>query len=189
MASVALLGSASRPFFDDDDIGYEIVRGQRVEAPPMSPNATNVASILLGMMMMRGSRPQGRANTETLYLIDRAENIQRRPDLAFVSYTRWPRNQPVPSTNAWDVVPNLAVEVISPTNVANELLTKLHEYFRCGVELVWIVYPLFEQIYVYTSPTSVRILDRASDLDAGTLLPGFQLSLSELFERPEETPA
>ena len=41
---------------------------------------------------------------------------QRRPDVAFVSYNRWPRQRRVPRTEAWEVVPNLVVEVVSPTD-------------------------------------------------------------------------
>jgi Uma2 family endonuclease len=188
MVTSGLLGPAFGQLPPDDDIGYEIVNGQRVESPPMSADATVLASQLI-IFAGPGARSVGRFATETLFVLDDENDLQRRPDIAFVSYQRWPKGRPVPSTSAWDVIPNLAVEVVSPTNLANEIVNKVHEYFRCGVEQVWVVYPVVEQVYVYTSPKAVRILGRDDELDGGALLPGFRLPLAELFERPEEAPA
>ena len=74
--------------------------------------------------------------------------------------------------NAWDVVPDLAVEVISPYNLAEESLQKVREYFQAGVTLVWVVYPEERQVYVYESPTQIRVLTTDDTLDGGTVLPG-----------------
>ena len=76
------------------------------------------------------------------------------------------------------------MEIISPTNSANEVLGKVEDYFACGVQRVWVIYPLFSKVYDYASATSVRILTRADRLSGGDVLPGFELPLSELFEEP-----
>ena len=124
----------------------------------------------------------GRALCEALFHLPLPKDRNRRPDVAFVSYQRWPKNRPIPRVdNAWDVVPDLAVEVISPTDVAENVQTKVAEYFQAGVTLVWVVYPLQSQVYVYQSPTQVRILTAANELDGGAVLPGFRLALAELF--------
>jgi Uma2 family endonuclease len=109
---------------------------------------------------------------------------KRRPDLAFVSYARWPQDKPVPDVEAWEVVPNLAVEVISPTNRAPEILDKVQEYFQVGVERVWVIFPSHRVLYVYASPTDVRVLTEASDLTDESLLPSFRLPLHLLFGPP-----
>src|SRR5207249_957331 len=106
----------------------------------------------------------------------------RRPDVAFVTYERWPMNRPIPLTdNAWDVVPDLAVEVSSRHDLAEELVQKLTEYFQAGVRLVWVIYPKQRLVYVYESPTQVRGLTQSDELDGGTVLPGFRLPLANLF--------
>jgi Uma2 family endonuclease len=82
----------------------------------------------------------------------------------------------------------LAIEVISPTNLAEEVLDKFHEHFRAGVRRVWVIYPGTSQVYDYDAPTSVRILARTEELDGGGFVPGFRLPLTALFEdadRPE----
>ena len=55
-----------------------------------------------------------------------------------------------------------------------------------GVAVVWILLPQQERVYVYTSPTAVRILSRADDLTGDQLIPGFRLALTELFPPPDE---
>src|SRR5262245_36311892 len=70
------------------------------------------------------------------------EGPARRPDVAFVTYDRWPyRTLPEGDPPALDVIPNLAVEVISPTNTAIEVIDKIRDYFFAGVDLVWVIYP------------------------------------------------
>lgn len=105
----------------------------------------------------------------------------RRPDVAFVSYERWAKNRPLPFTDAWDVIPNLAVEVVSPTDKADEIEQRIAEYFRAGVQLVWVVYPTWSKIHVYQSPTQISVRTRADFLDGGAVVPGFKLALAELF--------
>lgn len=79
------------------------------------------------------------------------------------------------------MLPDLCVEVISPHDVADEIETRISEYFEAGVRLVWAVYPRQERFYVYDTPSQVRRLTRSDTLDGGAVLPGFQLPLTELF--------
>ena len=93
----------------------------------------------------------------------------------------------MPTTaDGWEVVPNLAIEVVSPTNTASDLDAKVEEYFHAGVELVWVIYPVTEKIYVYESITQISIVTASDVLDGGAVLPGFRLALSELFEHLPE---
>ena len=103
------------------------------------------------------------------------------------TYDRWSPQQRVPRTEAWEVVPNLVVEVVSPTDRAEDLMDKVAEYLCAGVECVWVVFPSQEQIHVYESPTSVRILTRTDVLRGGPVLPHFQLPVAALFDEAEET--
>jgi Uma2 family endonuclease len=161
---------------------YEVVNGQVVEKPPMGTYETWIASRLMRWMI--SCDPEGRFGQvviEMLFRIDQATELQLRPDLAFVSHARWPRDRPAPRGAAWDVVPDLAVEVVNPSSSANEVIDKLHEYFQAGVQQVWLVYPRRSEIYVYEAPTRVRILGRGDELDGEALLPGFRLPLATLF--------
>jgi Uma2 family endonuclease len=171
---------------DAEESLYEVVDGRRVEIPPMSAYAAKIASRLSTELNNHARAHQlGEAVVETLFRLplteDRGRN--RQPDVAFVAYQRWPADRPQPEdANAWDVVPDLAVEVISPHNLAEEILDRLLEYFRADVRLVWVVYPRQRMIFVFDSPTRVQALSQDDTLDGGPVLPGFRLPLGNLFD-------
>jgi Uma2 family endonuclease len=162
------------------DVLYEVVKGEVTEIAPMGVYETWIASVLIQSLV--AERKWGRAVIETLFDFTKLVGNKRRPDLAFVSYRRWPREKQVPRTEAWDVVPDLAVEVVSPTNTADDVLTKIFEYFQVGVERVWVVYPTQRQIYVYSSPAELKIVSEKDELTEDELLPGFRLPLRTLFD-------
>lgn len=175
-------GSPAEPFVAGD-ILYEVVDNEIRELPPMGARESGLTSYLHELLAPFTRKKQlGLTYMEMLFLIGGPRNLQRRPDVSYVSYQRWPKGKTVPATNAWKVVPDLAVEIISPSNGANEIIEKLEDYFTCGVRRVWVFYPLVSKVYDYASPTSVRILTRAETLPGGELLPGFELPLTELFE-------
>lgn len=166
----------------ENDAGlYEVVNGRRVELL-VGAFEIDIASELLGHLRpFARAKGLGRAVTEMLFLLASVAT-KRRPDVAFVSYARWPRERRVPRGEAWEVVPELAVEVVSATNTAEEILAKIREYFQAGVKRVWVIYPTEEQVYSYDSSTHNRILTRKDDLDGEDILPGFRLPIAVLFE-------
>lgn|SRR5262249_9052897 len=174
-----------------DDGLYEVVDGQRVRVPLMGVFAAWIASELHSYLAyFARTNDLGRALTEALFHLPAPINRDRRPDVAFVSYARWAKSRPLPRTdNAWDVVPNLAAEVVSPTDSAEQLEQKIAEYFRAGVQLVWVVYPMQSKIHVYAAPTQITVLTKADVLDGGNVLPGFRLTLDQLFTEPADAEA
>jgi Uma2 family endonuclease len=156
------------------------VNGEIVETEPMGAYATWIASLLL--QALAGQQSQGRAVMEMLFDFTKSTGRKRRPDLAFVAFGRWPRERKVPVPEGWEVVPNLAVEVVSPTNPADEVIDKVSEYFTAGVERVWVIYPLQRQVYAYKSPTDITVLAGNDELTDASLFPGFRVTLGELFD-------
>jgi Uma2 family endonuclease len=183
--SVAIPSSSSegRWLEPPGDVLYEVVDGRVVELPPMGAYESDIANWLAEVLteIARAGR-LGRVFVELLFRIDVTQDLRRRPDIAFVSAARWPYGRRVPKGEAWDMVPDLAVEVVSKSNTADEILAKLGDYFRTGVRLVWVVYPSVREVYVYTSPTDVQILAGPAVLDGGEVLPNFHISLHRLFE-------
>jgi Uma2 family endonuclease len=162
---------------------YEIVNGERVELPPMSIYASRIA-FQLGIRLETHAEAhrQGMAVTEAMFILDPVKDLRRRPDVAFVSAATWPLDRPLPESGDWQVIPDLAVEVVSPNDLFEDLLGKMREYFQYGTKQVWIVSPASQQIYVYESPTLPRILTADQELDGGTILPGFRLPVGWLFQ-------
>ncbi len=167
----------------EPDYLFEIVDGQYVEKPSMSARDDSIASQLLyELIAFDPKRQLGRVLSETLFVLDRDKKRKRRPDLAFVTRKRWPPEKHPAFTTGWDVVPDLAIEIISPTNKSNDDMDKLDEYFQAGVRLVWYVYPRHRRICIYTSTTQSRIVQVGDELEGGDVLPGFRLPLAVLFE-------
>lgn len=173
--------------YDDPptDVLFEVVNGERVEKP-MSVFEQVLASFLHEQLAPFCTQHDlGRAVNETMFAIPGSGN-DRKPDVAFVSYQTWPKSRPIPRVNAWPVAPDLAVEVVSPTDRMLDVFDKMHEYFRGRVRVVWVIFPNVEQVHVYTSPSAVRILTKADDLTADPLFAGFRLPLAELFPAADD---
>ena len=139
MASSSLLVSEHETVLAvQDEPLYEIVDGQRVELPPMSAYTTWIASRLhLRLGLYAEDKGLGTSVSEMLFVLDAEHNLRRRPDVAFVSTVRWSLDRALPETGDCEVVPDLAVEVISPNDIFKDVLAKVREYFHYGVQVVW----------------------------------------------------
>jgi len=171
---------------ETDDALCESIHGQRVEMPAMSFFAAKIAT-RLGAKLSGYSETHelGEVVIEGVFVIPLPEDPtrKRRPDIAFVSSGRLESGGGSDlNANAADVVPDLAIEVTSPTDRAEDQREKILEYFQAGVRAVWVVYPRLRIVDVYESPTRVQILTEADTLRGDPVVPGFELMLSKLFE-------
>jgi Uma2 family endonuclease len=159
-----------------------MVNGRYRQLPPMSPRAavfaSRLATRLATYVAFHGS---GEVLLQLLCGLKTTPRQELRPDVAFVSYDRWPRDRPWPDTDPTPVVPELAVEVVSPNDVAEDLLHKVKAYLEAGTQLVWVVYPPAGWVVVFEPGGRSRYLTAADELDGGTVLPEFRLRLRELF--------
>jgi Uma2 family endonuclease len=104
----------------------------------------------------------------------------RIPDVTYIAWHRIPGGR-MPDAPIPDLVPDLAVEVLSKSNTAAEMQRKRREYFAAGTSLGWLVDPESRSVSVYTSEDEVTVIDENAQLTAAELLPGFSLSIRELF--------
>lgn len=107
-------------------------------------------------------------------------NQMRRPDLAYFS------GEQINTSLISDAepIPAFAVEIISPTDDAEDVETKLVEYFKAGVQVVWHIYPENQVVYVYTSRKNVTLCLEDDVCRAAPVLPDFSLSVNALFTAP-----
>ena len=102
----------------------------------------------------------------------------RIPDLAFLTAARMAGLDLHQRPSG---APDLAVEVVSPGNDADDLARKVQQYLLTGAQLVWVVYPESQLVYAHRPGERVEVLERAQTLTAPALLPGWSLPLAELF--------
>ena len=173
----------------DPDDQYEVVNGLIVEEPPLAAIGYWIASRLVrGIILHDSSGELGGVCVGAPFILERSPRLRRRPDIAYVSAERWPVGLAPSTAAAWDVVPDLAVEIVSPTDHAYDVMAKLEEDFRVGVRLVWVIYPEFRKVYAYGSTTSLRILQDGDELEGGPVLPGFRFPVAGLFQTQEGGP-
>jgi Uma2 family endonuclease len=104
----------------------------------------------------------------------------RGPDVAFVSWDRLPGGR-VPEDAVPEIVPDLAIEVLSEGNTRAEMSRKRREYFHAGVRQVWMVDLNERTVAVYTDINKVQILEETETISGGDVLPGMVISLAEVF--------
>lgn len=110
-----------------------------------------------------------------------SDNTVIAPDIAFIRADRVPKE---PVEGYLPFAPDLAVEVMSPSNNASEMSRKIDLLMQHGTQLIWIVHPTTKAIDVYSADgdiVKVSFLKLADTLTGGVVLPDFTLKLSELF--------
>jgi Uma2 family endonuclease len=110
------------------------------------------------------------------------KKVSHYPDVSFVSQERLPGN---PRTYLM-LAPDLAVEVISPSDKDYDIDDKVDEYQRAGVRLIWIIHPANRTVDVYQIARGLRSQRYISEdeLDGGDVIPGFKLKVSDIFDYP-----
>jgi Uma2 family endonuclease len=176
------LDEIEQPIIEPDD-EYEVVDGRIVEEPHLGMFEHRMAyRLAVSISFFDPSGRLGEVVPDGLFILRHNPMLRRRPDVAFVSTQRWPTDRSPIREVAWDVIPDIAVEFTSPSDLIDDLMDKIEEYFAAGVRLVWVIYPKQRKLYAYQSPTSVAVLSEGDELDGGAVLPGYRLSLTPLFE-------
>jgi len=103
----------------------------------------------------------------------------RGPDVAYFSKERLKKERrPVGYST---VAPDLCVEIVSPRDRWSDITEKVNEYLAIGVRLVWVIDPARRKAHVYAPKMPPQVLQGKEKLDRETVLPGFKLSIEELF--------
>ena len=168
---------------NDPDPLYEVVDGRVIEVDAMGAFSSWIATGLsVSLFVFVKAGRLGHVITENLFVLDAPDRLKRRPDVAFISASRWPVDCDPPDGD-WEVVPDIAIEVISPRDTDRAVQAKMREYFRYGVAQVWLLRPDDRSISVYESPSVVKIYREGDRIESGSLLPGWSLEIESLFEK------
>ena len=160
---------------------YELVKGELFEMPPAGGRHGSVAmriGIVLGSYVRANDLGEVFA-AETGFILRRDPDTVRAPDAAFVDRERLPAGELPPGY--LEMVPDLAVEVVSPGDSAREVLEKVADWMRSGVRLVWAIDPATRSVIVYRLLDDFDVLSEDDTLDGGRVIPGFSANLKDLF--------
>jgi Uma2 family endonuclease len=163
-----------------DARGYELIDGHLVERKLMGAYADHIAArITSALIVFNNQQPVGWVfGSETTFQCFGSPDTLRRADVSFIRHGRLPGEKP-PEGNI-RIAPDLAVEVVSPTNTADEVEDKVLDYISAGVELVWVVYPHARTVHVRRKNGPPDVLDETQKLDGDSVLPGFSCAIKNL---------
>ena len=165
----------------DDDHRYELAHGELIRMTPTGAEHGAVTA-RLGQILAEHVLAHGAGvccGAETGFILRRAPDVVRAPDAAFIARARIPKNG-VPA-GYWPFAPDLAVEVISPSDRLPDVHAKVNEYLSAGTRLVWLVEPAAQAVHVYRSPGDLRVVRSNGELTGGDVLPGFRCAVRKLF--------
>ena len=163
-------------FLQSDLEGYEYVNGELI---PRMPTSLKHGKINTSLILSLGSHVRENQLGD-IYSSDTGFRIGERmliPDIAFVSHARIPDDM----DKASPIPPDLAVEVVSPTDVLNRIVEKAFAYLAAGTQLVWVVEPKSKTVMVYRSETDIKLLTRNDTLTGEDVVEGFACQVAELF--------
>ncbi len=167
----------------DNGMRHELVDGElRTMAPAGGEHggivmhfggrlATFVEDHDLGVMM----------SSETGFVIAGEPETVRCPDFAFVAKSRIPQ-EGIPK-GFWKIVPDLACEVVSPSDTLFDVEEKVQQYLQSGVRLVWLINPKQRTVTVYRPGPIVRVLTIRDSIEGEEVIPGFSYRVQKVFAR------
>ncbi len=158
---------------------WELLEGEPVAVTPSADRSGWIAGEIFGLIRahVRATNAGWAFPAETGFVLFADRATVRSPDAAFVRRERLPkftdRFVPVP--------PDLAVEVLSPSDRMADALSKVAMCLEAGVALVWLVDPATRTATVFRPDSAPRTAGRDGSLDGGDVLPGLAISLAEVF--------
>lgn len=165
----------------EDGSRSELVRGRVVREPPAGMDHGRLASHLVFLLtdFVRRTGVGQVFTADTGFVLFQDPPTVRAPDVAFVARDRLP--PPAESAGFGRLAPDLAIEIVSPSNTTAGILEKVEDYLKAGAGLVWVVEPRRRSITEYRCRNEIRLLGEDDELRGYDVLPGFSLRVSEVF--------
>lgn len=171
---------------------FDMIDGERIPWMPNVALPTWIIRLIYDFMRAYGIQHQnGEAFFETTYILPENYNSKwvtnsLTPDVMFIKESRlteYRQNTPDWKAMPYAIIPDVVVEVISPTDKYADVATKIERYQTDGVPLIWIVNPKSETISIYTPDRSkVTVLSKEDTLTGGDVLPDFSLAVADIFD-------
>ncbi len=159
-------------------VRYELDEGELIEMTPASYQHNRIRGRIEQWLR---EYPEAQGLGEVVAEMDfrLSSDVVRTPDVSFITNAQL---QVIHPTDALlQGAPALAVEIISPSNTASEIVRKRNQYLAAGSQAVWVVYPEQREIEVFRAGDRPLILSEQDSLTDGQLFPGLSLSLNYIF--------
>ena len=168
------------------DISREIVNGQWVDAGEEKMTGELHGAIATSLIIGLGSHVKthklGRVYpADTTYILEEDKDGVQRMRLPDVSFVAADHVKTRDRGTYYQLAPDLAIEIISPSERAVAMRAKLKDYLRTGVRQVWQVYPETQEVVVYLADGTVRTYGIGQTIPGDEIVPGFTLPVADVF--------
>lgn len=167
----------------EDGYRYELVEGEIIRMSPPSGEHGSLAGRFVHFLYVHEDSPRpGHILVETGFILTRDPDTVRSPDVSYIRRDRVSREQLqrgfIPGA------PDLAVEIMSPSDTVAETLAKVQAYLAAGTLLVVVLEPRTQSVSVYRPDGTARVLRAAANdtLELPEVMVGFKVAVSELFD-------
>ena len=163
-------------FLASDLEGYEYIEGELIPRMPTSMKHGTISIQLSSRLFQHVHENQ----LGKVYPASTGFQVGERmliPDVAFLSKARIPDD----ANKASPIPPDLAVEVVSPTDASDRIEEKAFAYLAAGTQLVWVLRPRSKTILVYRSETDIQLLTQNDILTGEDVVEGFSCPVAALF--------
>lgn len=160
---------------------YELVKGVLKE---MTPTGFHHGQLVVNLTISLGAHVKANSlgvvvGAETGFKIESNPDTVLAPDVAFVRQERV--LQTGRTEKFWPGAPDLAVEVLSPSDTVYEVEEKVAAWLAAGTSMVWVLNPKQRTLHVHRPNASLRVLSESDVLDGQDVVPGFRIKISEIF--------
>lgn len=177
MDSTKALVTAQQLYEMGSDARFELVQGELV---PMSPVGGQHGYLVIRL----GSRLEnfvekhkiGWVGTETGFVLSHNPDVVRASDIHFLTNKR-----ERPRSGFYEGAPDLAAEILSPSDKASEVLGKVKEYLSAGTRLVWVLDPQGKTVMAYLPSGNAHLYSGDQQVSGEEVLPGFSFRCGDLF--------
>ena len=160
---------------------YELDEGKLVEMP----GAGALHNLIVGLVYRLLFAFVSQKRLGLVFCDGAAFVLRRDPDTVRIPDVSVVRRERVPAAGIpegfWPGAPDLAVEIVSPHDRAEEVHERVRDYLGAGVRLVWVLWPKSRTVTVYWPDGTARELGPDEKLTGGDVLPGFEMTVSDLF--------
>ena len=178
--STALMTAEELLQLPDDDLRHELINGELITMPPPGfPHGRTGARLMAPLALFVWDHELGEVFNEVGYKLTSNPDTVLEPDVSFISKERL--DQAKDTKGYWLGPPDIAVEVLSPSDSRPKTRQRVLQWLGFGAKQVWIANPKDSTVTIHHSPTDSKTFSGSDCLEADDILPGFRVSLERIF--------